>query len=192
MTSAITFIKHNQIKLEPGTQSDPFKSFDGYGQMPVQQMQDNMSNNMQMAQQQDFKMAMMQQQQAQQQQAQQQQQQQRANLNNPQQANQVRFHISSNSSTSNCNRFSFQLINAQRMMRPVMPNNNPGLRHLLQQQVSERGGELLVFVNNYKKTIAIIAATITKFSISTRYGYAESTRNGSSYGRSTAQSECSV
>lgn len=53
--------------------------------MPVQQMQDNMSNNMQMAaQQQDFKMAMMQQQQ-------QAQQQQRANLNNPQQANQVRF-----------------------------------------------------------------------------------------------------
>lgn len=59
--------------------------------MPVQQMQDNMSNNMQMsAQQQDFKMAMMQQQQQQQaQQAQQAQQQQRANLNNPQQANQV-------------------------------------------------------------------------------------------------------
>lgn len=25
---------------------------------------------------------------------------------------------------------------AQRMMRPVMPNNNPGLRHLLQQQVN--------------------------------------------------------
>lgn len=24
------------------------------------------------------------------------------------------------------------------MMRPVMPNNNPGLRHLLQQQVSEK------------------------------------------------------
>lgn len=28
-----------------------------------------------------------------------------------------------------------QMMNATRLMRPVMPNNNPGLRHLLQQQV---------------------------------------------------------
>lgn len=26
------------------------------------------------------------------------------------------------------------------MMRPVMPNNNPGLRHLLQQQASDTDG----------------------------------------------------
>lgn len=36
---------NNQVmKLDSG--SDPFKNFDGYGQM---QMQDNMSNNMQLA-----------------------------------------------------------------------------------------------------------------------------------------------
>lgn len=71
-----------------------FKNFDGYGQMQ--------DNNMPLAAQQDFKMAMM--------------QQRVGSLNQPQQPNQQ------------------QLMNQR--MRPVMPNNNPGLRHLLQQQVS--------------------------------------------------------
>lgn len=59
--------------------------------MPVQQMQDNMQmgpQQQQMADQRYNPNAMMQQQQAQQQ-----QQQQRANLNNPQQANQVKPHF---------------------------------------------------------------------------------------------------
>lgn len=41
-----------------------------------------------------------------------------------------------------------QMLNAQRMMRPVMPNNNPGLRHLLQQQVIALVATIAVFYTN--------------------------------------------
>lgn len=115
---SLLLLLFQQMKMNAmdGGSSGQMQNFDNFNQMPGQmqgqmQMSGQMQDNMQqqMSTQQEFNNKMA---------MMQQQQQMRMNSGMNPQGN--------------------QMMNAQRMIRPMMANNNPGLRHLLQQQVTKR------------------------------------------------------